>query len=96
MLFYISGVVSTKFGPIYNILAVRGKKICLCDEIKKRKLHIKQVKETLTSNEAKFVVGGIVMTTFGAVYSLASVVARKPCKCILKWVKVVVVDIVKN
>ncbi|XP_030746892.1 uncharacterized protein LOC115875539 [Sitophilus oryzae] len=83
--YVISGVVLTPIGPIYNILTTLGKKICNCDEIRRRKNALKLAKQALLSNEAKFVIGGVTMTKNGPVYNLLAVAARKPCKCLLKY-----------
>ncbi|KAL1494747.1 hypothetical protein ABEB36_010294 [Hypothenemus hampei] len=92
----IGNVVMTKLGPVYTILGTKGSKICLCNEILVRKQQIKKIKNILSTNEAKFVIGGVSYTSNGPVYNLTSVVARKPCKCILSYREKLKALIVQN
>ncbi|KAH1009316.1 hypothetical protein HUJ04_001688 [Dendroctonus ponderosae] len=92
----LGGVFMTKLGPIYQIVGTRGGKICLCEEILKRKALINQYKESLMQNDTKLVVGGVTMTKLGPIFCVSTVVARKPCRCILSYRKKLEVLIVQN
>jgi len=83
---FILDVVMTKFGPVYHVTGIPGKKICLCSEVLERKKQLEDCRKALLNNGAEFVIGGVTLTKIGVVYSLVSVVARKPCQCVLQSV----------
>lgn len=83
---FILDVVLTKFGPVYHITGTPGRKICLCSEVLERKKQLENCRKAILDNGAEFVFGAVTLTKIGVVYSLVSVVARKPCQCVLQLV----------
>lgn len=83
---FVLGVVLTKFGPVYHVTGLPGRKICLCNEVLERKKQLKNCRKAISDNGAEFVIGGVTLTKIGVVYTLVSVVARKPCQCVLQLV----------
>ncbi|XP_050304993.1 uncharacterized protein LOC126742387 [Anthonomus grandis grandis] len=83
--FLLGGVTMTKYGPIYTINGTRGTKICLCNDILQRKSHLQNLQQKLYRNETKFVINGVTLTKSGAIYNMACVVGRKPCKCVISY-----------